>query len=373
MRDTSVSNDLYHESRNIHLVELALLASLMTDEYESVIQNQVCPLMTEYESVFQRQVRVTYLVMMSYWKKSHPKTSIVFLQTKVGIGALWIIDPLISSKSLRRAIRKSNHECLDPPRLRSYLERIIQSWPTYEHPTWNREEESQGSNYNSKEELEDLAQACDKLWKLDSTRLIPGKDNEIDCGEGKTSYQKQDRAQGSLFSWLSEDIFRRTTYSRFCSLLDNYNLKAGCKEVVTQQERQEQAAFVEEISRTAPIKYLYKYLVSKLIISDGYDKFKKIMSRLWLDLYDRGDTSGSSSACEHVFVGEIKQRGEQEVSGFHNWIQFYVKEAKGKVDYQGFIFPRRHVKIPDSETQLLTINFDWRGMKRSVTDYVTAC
>ncbi|XP_010274551.1 PREDICTED: poly(U)-specific endoribonuclease-B [Nelumbo nucifera] len=219
----------------------------------------------------------------------------------------------------------------------------------------------------SEEELADLSQACNKLWELDSNRLVPGKDYQIDCGEGKKAYQKEDMAQGSLFYWLSEDVFRKPTYSRFCSLLDNYNPNEGCKEVVTSEERQEQIAFIEEISRTAPIKYLHKYLSSKGILSEDYQDFKRVLIGLWFELYGRGGTSSCSSAFEHVFVGEIKQRGEQEVSGFHNWIQFYLEEAKGSVDYQGYIFPRRYGQIPDSDTQLLTIQFEWNGVLKSVS------
>ncbi|XP_028762327.1 poly(U)-specific endoribonuclease-B-like isoform X2 [Neltuma alba] len=217
----------------------------------------------------------------------------------------------------------------------------------------------------SKDELADFSQACSKLWDLDLNRLVPGKDYEIDCGEGKRVSQNEDMAQGNLFTWVSDDVFRKPTFARFCSLLDNYNPQQGYKEVVTSEERQEQAAFIEEISRTAPIKYLHKYLVSKGIASGSYQDFKRLISSLWFELYSRGGTSGSSSAFEHVFVGEIKQNGE--VSGFHNWLQFYLEEAKGRVDYQGYIFPRRRGEIPDSESQLLTIQFEWNGVLKSLS------
>lgn len=173
-------------------------------------------------------------------------------------------------------------------------------------------------------ELSDLGLACNKLWELDLNRLVPGKDYEIDIGEGKKVYQKGDAAQGSLLSWVEEDVFNRPTFSRFCSLLDNYDPNQGNKEVVTSEEKQEQVAFIEEISRTAPIKYLYKYLSAKGILPESYQTFKRTMNDLWFGLYNRGGTYGSSSAFEHVFVGEIKQCGEQEVSGFHNWLQVNI-------------------------------------------------
>ncbi|THU44980.1 hypothetical protein C4D60_Mb02t13070 [Musa balbisiana] len=184
----------------------------------------------------------------------------------------------------------------------------------------------------TREELDDLSNACSRLWELDLNRLVPGKDYEINCGGGKKVSQKGDMASECLFSWLSDDILRRPTYSRFCSLLDNYNPDQRCKEVVTSEEKQEQTAFIEEISRTAPVKYLYHYLVSKEIISDNYENFKRMMCGLWFDLYGRGGVSDSSSAFEHVFVGEIKRRKVKE---------FYLEEAKGTVDYQGYILPRR--------------------------------
>lgn len=243
------------------------------------------------------------------------------------------------------------------------------NWNSYKRPAdeqqYSNEVEVGARVEPSQDELADLSRACEKLWDLDLNRLVPGKDYEIDCGEGKKVYQKEDMAQGSLFTWVSDDVFRKPTYARFLSLLDNYNPHQGSKEVVTSEEKQEQASFIEEISRTAPIKYLHKFLASKGITSGSSQDFKRLLTSLWFDLYSRCGTSGSSSAFEHVFVGEIKQ--SSEVSGFHNWLQFYLEEVKGNIDYQGYIFPRRRGSIADSETQLLTIQFEWNGVLKSVS------
>lgn len=219
----------------------------------------------------------------------------------------------------------------------------------------------------TEKELSDLSKACNKLWELDLNRLVPGKDYEIDCGEGKKPWQEGDMAQNSLFCWVSEDVFRRPTYARFCDLLDNYNPNQRSSEVVTSEEKHEEMAFVEEISRTAPIKYLHKYLVAKGLVPYHYEGFKKKMKSLWFDLFDRSGTYDCSSGFEHVFVGEVKQRQTKEVSGFHNWIAFYLEEAKGRIDYRGYIFPRRRGQIPASETQLLTIQFTWSGVLKSLS------
>jgi len=52
--------------------------------------------------------------------------------------------------------------------------------------------------------------------------------------------------------------------------------------------------------------------------------------------------------------------------GFAIWDgwQFYVEEVKGTVNYQGFILPRRRGEFPDAHTQLLTVQFDWNGVRK---------
>ncbi|CAM0903544.1 unnamed protein product [Alopecurus aequalis] len=251
-----------------------------------------------------------------------------------------------------------------------------EAWNAYKRPPSEQEysedacEIHHGLNIEpTREELNSLSEACSKLWELDMNRLVPGKDYRIECGEGKKVYQKDDMASENLFSWLGDCVFTKPTYARFCALLDNYNPHQGYKEVVTQQEKQEEEAFIEEISRTAPIKYLHQYLVMKGVASQDYNDFKTMLTSLWFKLYGRCGSSSSSSAFEHVFVGEIKgqRQGENEVSGFHNWIQFYLEEAKGNVDYHGYIFPRRRGESPDSETQLLTVQFEWHGILKSVS------
>ena len=92
-----------------------------------------------------------------------------------------------------------------------------------------------------------------------------------------------------------------------------------------------------------------------------------------------------SSGFEHVFVGET--RGDSEVIGFHNWIQFYLQEKAGHVDYQGYIlgtkvralscvlvkvrhntmFPHLTIYQPEDgpNSQLLTIKFKWKEQVNS--------
>ena len=52
-----------------------------------------------------------------------------------------------------------------------------------------------------------------------------------------------------------------------------------------------------------------------------------------------------SSGFEHVFVGETRKRS---VTGFHSWIQFYLQEKMGKIDYRGY---RDSGKVKDMPAQ----------------------
>ncbi|KAH7434248.1 hypothetical protein KP509_06G007400 [Ceratopteris richardii] len=176
-------------------------------------------------------------------------------------------------------------------------------------------------------------------------------------------------ADNSLFQRVNKDVFRRPTYARFFALLDNYTAKQGVREHVTDEERQEEAAFIEEISRTAPIKYLHKYLSTKGVVSRNLEEFKRELNTLWFALYGRGGGQASSSGFEHVFVGEVKSHnGVEEISGFHNWIKFFLEEAAGRVDYQGYILPRRRNSAePDAHSQCLSVQFTWNGILKPVS------
>lgn len=56
-----------------------------------------------------------------------------------------------------------------------------------------------------------------------------------------------------------------------------------------------------------------------------------------------------------------------KISGFHNWIRLYLEEKAGHLDYRGYIKPRGDEGARTNEDdQLLTIQFNWRGVEKSV-------
>jgi poly(U)-specific endoribonuclease len=127
-------------------------------------------------------------------------------------------------------------------------------------------------------------------------------------------------------------------------------------------------------------QYLVKWLTAtKLFKAQGAPSaqmlaVKKMLYELWFELYHRGGGGRADDSCafEHVFVGEVgqtKDRTGKEVKGsklhtsslrsvafgtrmsdryrghvrftVHNWINIYAEEKAGKLDYKGYIKPRR--------------------------------
>eukprot|EP01006_Ploeotia_vitrea_P062725 TRINITY_DN84300_c0_g1_i1.p1 TRINITY_DN84300_c0_g1~~TRINITY_DN84300_c0_g1_i1.p1 ORF type:complete len:318 (+),score=53.87 TRINITY_DN84300_c0_g1_i1:48-956(+) len=209
------------------------------------------------------------------------------------------------------------------------------------------------------EELDNLALAGAKLWDLDENRLTFGEDFQINIGSGTSTRQWRDASADPLFEWVKEgDVFARPTYKAFRALLDNYTAEVGVKEVETRRERQETWDFLRVIMDTKPMQYVHKYMVAKGVASSNIRTFKKQLYDAWFDFYKRG-TWDDSCGFEHVFCGEVR-RGQ--VIGFHNWIQFYIQEKLGNVDYRGYIYSRRgreQSEAEDPTPNLITIKFAW--------------
>jgi len=72
-------------------------------------------------------------------------------------------------------------------------------------------------------------------------------------------------------------------------------------------------------------------------VGSTWSEFETELRRIWFEFYPRHGSQADSSGFEHVFVGETDST---EVIGFHNWIQFYLQEQNGKLDYKGYIFTK---------------------------------
>ena len=216
-------------------------------------------------------------------------------------------------------------------------------------------------------------EAVQKLWDLDA-RLAPNKDYKIDVQSSKHPCNKEDAADEPLFTYVKPSVFRtRPTFTTFVALLNNYSAYTGEEEDVTEQELQENRAFLNEIMKTAPMKYCHQYCAAKNLvykgkqISGSESEFKRILNSIWFELYSRsGRRNMDSSGFEHVFVGEVKNGS---VSGFHNWINFYLEEKRGNVDFRGYIKPKcreSSTAETNDDDPVLTLQFKWNGVEKFV-------
>lgn len=204
-------------------------------------------------------------------------------------------------------------------------------------------------NYTS----EALTNFCEQIWNEDENALIVGEDYELDL-QGRTRYSKGgiDKAEDPLFTFVTKEALEKPTYKAFIALLDNYVSETGVAEVVTNEERKENWDFINLIFETHIMKMAHKFLIYHGKADSDVEQFKRDFHNMWFKMYRRehGIRGRDSSGFEHVFVGET--RGD-EVIGFHNWINFYLEEKKGNIDYMGFM-------NSDKNPNFLTVQFAWK-------------
>uniref|UniRef100_A0A8C5M8F8 Protein endoU n=1 Tax=Leptobrachium leishanense TaxID=445787 RepID=A0A8C5M8F8_9ANUR len=216
----------------------------------------------------------------------------------------------------------------------------------------------------------DLSKLFNQLWDADVNRMKPGKHYRISL-QGKAGYVlsgssvARDSATFPLFQFVDEEeLKRRKTFQAFMSLLDNYEMSTGVAEVVTATEIAENNRFLDAILETKVMQITHEYLIQKKIVKPSLKDFKSQLYGIWFQLYSREPGRGHDSCgFEHVFVGESK-RGK-EITGLHNWVQFYLQEKHQNIDYKGYV-ARQHKNRPDEDDQVLNLQFSWKDMVKPV-------
>ncbi|XP_032895241.1 poly(U)-specific endoribonuclease-B-like [Amblyraja radiata] len=212
----------------------------------------------------------------------------------------------------------------------------------------------------SRAELSGIAQT---LWDNDVNRLQPGIDYKISLQEqvGQTYTDVTSKTTFPLFLFVNEDVCKKKTFSAFISLLDNYEADRGHPEVITPEEENEIHSFLDALMETRVLQrdldvWKFTRRTTKKINEALTQQDLSIGVEMSCFLLHRPNSSGF----EHVFVGET--RGGRTVIGFHNWIQFYLQEKLGHVDYRGYTMPNNQVEVskPQSrEGMKLTEGLRW--------------
>ncbi|XP_024916125.1 uridylate-specific endoribonuclease A isoform X2 [Cynoglossus semilaevis] len=207
------------------------------------------------------------------------------------------------------------------------------------------------------------------LYALDSNKASASEliiDAQALVPNSQTSSQT-DLSPRPLFRYLDEEtLFSRPTYSSFLSVLDNYKRMTGQAENFSPEQLAEQEDFIREtMSNTELGRELFAFLLTKGVYATE-EEFLQDLKMMWFGLYSRNNNMLDSSGFEHIFAGEIKQG---KVSGFHNWIQFYLLEKTGELDYYSHSFNGSWTTFPD----VLGMQFKWDGYYKQVGSAIIGC
>ncbi|XP_041097478.1 poly(U)-specific endoribonuclease-A, partial [Polyodon spathula] len=218
---------------------------------------------------------------------------------------------------------------------------------------------SPGNASISDSEMQSLSE---RLLSLDVNKACPGDLilNPQSLIPDSETGSPQDRSPQPLYSFVNEGVlFTKPTFSSFLKLLDNYSRFTGSAENFSSEQQGEQDSFLRAaVMGTALGKELYNFLFTKGYYSSEVE-FIQDLKMMWFGLYSRGNGKLDSSGFEHVFSGEIKN---SKVSGFHNWIRFYLLEKQGLLNYYSHSFDGPWTSYPD----VLGLQFNWDGYYKQV-------
>ncbi|XP_069106452.1 uridylate-specific endoribonuclease-like [Argopecten irradians] len=193
------------------------------------------------------------------------------------------------------------------------------------------------------------------IWK-DDTNGASYSDVTYSIQSHTSTSTTTDHAHHRLFQYVNENhLFTKPTYSAFIALLDNFDKNTAHSEHTTSTETAEIDRFITEVMRTSVMTETYQFLHGKGYTTSTSD-FRDMLKSLWFTQYSRSGTSYGSNGFEHVFVGETSSTS---VSGFHNWIQFYLEEKRGHVNYLGYIYTKQPRK--------LGVHFTWFDKTKPLT------
>ena len=207
----------------------------------------------------------------------------------------------------------------------------------------------------------------DRLWRTDagpggnaaSVAVVgpggqwtdPAADVLLDDQEHKASlrHSTTDHAARPLFKFGPNGaaaLWRRPTYRRFVALLDNYAQRAGVAETVTDEERNEQDAFLASVAETPVFDDARRHVARVTGRAWPARALVDRVHNLWFELRTlefNGEAIADCSAFEHVFIGELG--AHNAVLGYHSWIKFALDEAHGKTEFLGWRYDGRKNRL----------------------------
>ena len=194
-----------------------------------------------------------------------------------------------------------------------------------------------------------------QIWEADENRLSvsvrqqdgnwvnPDADILLDHQVKAAGDKWRDLAVRSLFNQVDDSFLDKPTYKALVDLFDNYVVNYRDPEDFTPKENLEIEGFLDLLLDTKPMKLAYQYITNGLGKPMSEEKFKEELRIIWFEPYTNyygNDVVDYASGFEHVFVGEGKfnlRSGPNwgTISGYHNWVKFYLDEQNGRVNFLG--------------------------------------
>ncbi|XP_045596820.1 uridylate-specific endoribonuclease [Procambarus clarkii] len=171
-------------------------------------------------------------------------------------------------------------------------------------------------------------------------------------GEGTSG----DLASGPLFTSVPASALNGPTISLLRQVQDNYIPQVTTPEVQTAAEIAEQDALLDAMMSTQVMKIAESFLLDKSLLTGS---LRDKLDEIWFTLYTRSGGPVGSSGFEHSFVGELKNG---EVSGFHNWVNFYKEEQDGNLNYEGW----SKVINLGTKAKIIMDHFEWLSEPKTI-------
>ncbi|MGN4289697.1 hypothetical protein [Bacillus cereus group sp. MYBK87-2] len=122
-------------------------------------------------------------------------------------------------------------------------------------------------------------------------------------------------------------IKKKKSYELVKKLFDNYIARANGEETFDPQEITEVEEFLNYAINTEPMKVARKYLENNHNIGSSDDEWIKNLFDIWF----KPRKNGSTSAFEHVFLGEQSMRNRGVLHGHHFWYNYYLNDGPYEV------------------------------------------
>ena len=253
-------------------------------------------------------------------------------------------------------------------------------------------------------EHRNFAHIYESLWELDENRFTVALPNEtrnadLILHEQSNFSRGNDRAEFPLFKQINVAKLENSTYRQVKKLMNNYVIKEGEEETISDTELVEINEFMdacfykdrEKSKKRKIIEFAYNYIISEsangglgfeqkkyeylsfsttsfdtdCIDLSSYETFLETTKEIWFGLYTNyfSNETKYSSGFEHIFIGEFDDTSNN-IGGYHFWTKFYWDEKgeindKSQVNYYGSLYRGISRRLGETNRDIATLEMRW--------------